>query len=92
MPNIYPIIDPKKNNNCLNISNTILIDEYYIGSMDVSCVHCNAKHFAAEKISNKGNSFHDCCNHGLVHLQPLPECPQFIRTLFNSTHVKSTYS
>jgi len=57
--------------------------------MDVSCVHCNAKHFAAEKISNKGNSFHDCCNHGLVHLQPLPECPQFIRTLFNNTHVKS---
>jgi len=76
----------------LNISNTILIDdinEYYIGSMDVSCVHCNAKHFAGEKIFNKENSFHDCCNHGLVHLQPLPECPQFIRTLFNSTHVKS---
>jgi len=55
----------------------------------VSSVHCNAKHFAAEKISNKGNSFHDCCNHGLVHLQPLPECLQFIRTLFNNTHDKS---
>jgi len=52
----------------------------------VSCIHCNAKHFAAAKISNKGNLFHDCCNHGLVHLQSLPECPQFIRTLFNSSH------
>lgn len=54
----------------LNINTIALKDvvEYYIGSMDVTCIHCNAKHFAAEKISNKGNSFHDCCNHGEVFL------------------------
>jgi len=50
---------------CLDINRIDDINEYYIGSMDVFCIHCNAKHFAAEKISNKGNSFHDCCNHVL---------------------------
>jgi len=74
------------NDNTLLISNVV---EYYIGSMDVSCVHCNAKHFAAEKISNRGSSFHDCCNHGAVYLQPLPEHPQFIRSLFDGSHIKS---
>ncbi|KYN14600.1 ATP-dependent DNA helicase PIF1 [Trachymyrmex cornetzi] len=64
------------------------INEYYIGSMDVSCIHCNAKHFAAEKISNKGNSFHDCCNHGAVHLESLSQPPQFLRNLFDSSHAK----
>jgi len=72
--------------------NRMLIDdinEYYIGSMDVSCTHCNAKHFAAEKISNKGNSFHDCCNHGAIYLEPLPQLPQFLRNLFDDSHIKS---
>jgi len=72
--------------------NKMLIDdinEYYIGSMDVSCIHCNAKHFAAEKISNKGNSFHDCCNHGAVYLELLPQLPQFLRNLFDDSHIKS---
>ncbi|KYN28107.1 hypothetical protein ALC57_02481 [Trachymyrmex cornetzi] len=58
------------------------ISEYYIGSMDVTCIHCNAKHFTAEKISNKGNSFHDCCNHGAVYLESL-QFPQFLRSLFD---------
>jgi len=44
----------------LDINRIDDINEYYIGSMDVFYIHCNAKHFAAEKISNKGNSFHDC--------------------------------
>jgi len=46
----------QKNQLCLTNDNTLLINnvvEYYIGSMDIICVHCNAKHFAAEKISNK---------------------------------------
>lgn len=54
---------------CLNVSSTTPINEiveYYIGSMDIVCSHCNAKHFVAEKVSNKGTSFHDCCSHGAV--------------------------
>jgi len=65
------------------------INEYYIGSMDVSCIHCNAKHFEAEKVSNKGNSFHDCCNHGAVYLEILPQPPQFLQSLFDGSHEKS---
>ena len=49
------------------------VTEYYIGSMDVHCIHCNAKHFAAEKVSNRGNSFHDCCNHGTIYFELLAE-------------------
>lgn len=61
----------KKDHPCLNINSTTLIDEvieYYIGSMNVSCVHCNAKHFPAEKISNKGDSFHDCSRCGVFRI------------------------
>jgi len=43
--------------------------------MDMSCIHCNAKHFAVEKISNKKNLFHYCCNHGKVYLESLPQLP-----------------
>ncbi|KYM94629.1 ATP-dependent DNA helicase PIF1 [Cyphomyrmex costatus] len=59
--------------------------------MDVSCIHCNAKHFAAERISNKGDSFHDCCNHGKVYLEPLPEFPHFLRALYEGNHEKSNH-
>ncbi|KAL6419581.1 hypothetical protein ACFW04_011319 [Cataglyphis niger] len=57
--------------------------------MNVSCSHCNAKHFSSEKISNRGNSFHNCCNHGAVYLEPFPQFPQFLRSLFNGSHAKS---
>ncbi|KYN16225.1 DNA repair and recombination protein pif1, mitochondrial [Trachymyrmex cornetzi] len=57
--------------------------------MDVLCINCKAKYFATEKISNKGNSFHDCCNHGAVYLESLPQSPQFLHCLFNNNHAKS---
>lgn len=82
----------KKNLHPVNYSSTMSVNdviEYYIGAMDVNCIHCNAKHFAAEKVSNRGNSFHDCCNHGAVYLESLPELPQFLYDLFNENHVKS---
>jgi len=68
----------KKGQPYLNINNSLSINdtvEYYIGSMDVLCIHCNAKHFPAENVSNKRNSFHDCCNHGAVYLKSLPQPP-----------------
>ena len=52
--------------------------------MDVLCSHCNAKHFAAEKVSNKGNSFNDCCSHGTVKLEAIPEFPDNLRSLFEN--------
>jgi len=47
------------------------INEYYLDSMDISCIHCNAKHFAAKKISikkyNKRNLFHDFYHHSTIY-------------------------
>lgn len=41
------------------------------------------------KISNKENSFHDCCNHGAVYLEPLPQFPHVLRNLIDGNHAKS---
>ena len=50
----------------INIDNTIsrVIEQHYLGEMNILCMHCNAKHFISEKIANKGLSFSDCCSHG----------------------------
>jgi len=82
----------RKQQHCLNISSTTSINEIvenYIGPMDVFCTYCHAKHFTAEKIFNKGNSFHDCCNHGAIYLESLPQLPQFLRSVFEGSHAKS---
>ncbi|XP_058810633.1 uncharacterized protein LOC131675610 [Phymastichus coffea] len=65
------------------------IESDYLGPMDVLCLHCEAKHFKDERISNKGFSFHECCNHGSVSLDPLPEFPSQLYKLFTSQHPKS---
>ena len=57
--------------------------------MNVLCKHCNAKYFAAEKGFNKGNSFNDCCRHGSVELESIPDCPAELRLLFENHDVKS---
>ncbi|XP_043468035.1 uncharacterized protein LOC122502175 [Leptopilina heterotoma] len=67
------------------------INEHYLGAMDILCIHCNAKHFVAEKVSNKGNSFNDCCSHGNVKLDPLPDPPEMLKKLFDGTHVWSSH-
>jgi len=82
----------RKQQHCLNVSSTTSINEIvenYIGPMDVFCIYCHAKHFTAEKIFNKGNSFHDCCNHGAIYLESLPQLPQFLRSIFEGNHAKS---
>ncbi|KAL7290573.1 hypothetical protein TKK_0015339 [Trichogramma kaykai] len=57
--------------------------------MDICCVHCNALHFKCETISNKGNSFYDCCGHGEVKLDKLPQPPPELFDLLNGKHPKS---
>ena len=57
--------------------------------MNVACIHCKALHFESEKVTNKGCSFNDCCSHGAVKLEPMPEFPEFLKSLFNGTHEKS---
>ena len=57
--------------------------------MDVLCSHCNAKHFTAEKVINKGNPFNDCCGHGTVKIEVIPDFPDNLRSLFENNHQKS---
>ncbi|XP_011858756.1 PREDICTED: uncharacterized protein LOC105556283 [Vollenhovia emeryi] len=65
------------------------LNQHYIGKMDEECQHCRAKHFHAEKVHNKGNSFNDCCSHGKVILEPLPSLPNELQQLFSGNHQKS---
>ena len=65
------------------------ISEHYIGEMDVECIHCSAKHFPAERVDRKGDSFNDCCNHGNIELNQIPNFPHELQLLFNSEHEKS---
>ena len=65
------------------------IIENYIGPMNVKCCHCQAKHFEKEKSKSNQNSFDDCCNHGKVELEPLPDFPYELQSLFENTHQKS---
>ncbi|XP_033219995.1 uncharacterized protein LOC117174756 [Belonocnema kinseyi] len=67
------------------------INEHFFGQMNVTCVHCGAMHFAAEKVANKRNSFNDCCGHGEVKLEPLPAPPMILRDLFNRTHEQTNH-
>ena len=60
------------------------IDEYYLVEIDVLCSHCNAKHFTAEKVFNKGNLFHET-----VKLEAIPDFPDNLRSLFENSHQKS---
>ncbi|XP_034945195.1 uncharacterized protein [Chelonus insularis] len=87
--NLPIVINTVTENISSSFTNTRSISEHYIGKMDVYCCHCNAKHFNAEKVANKGMSFNDCCHHGEVKLDPLPDFPAFLKSLFENTHPKS---
>ncbi|XP_043463102.1 uncharacterized protein LOC122501545 [Leptopilina heterotoma] len=78
--------ESNRDNNFLNN-----ISEHYLGAMNVLCIHCSAKHFKAEKVSNKGNSFNNCCSHGKVVLDCLPEPPSILKQLFDGKHSLSKH-
>ncbi|XP_044005535.1 uncharacterized protein LOC122850453 [Aphidius gifuensis] len=68
-----------------------VLAEHYLGSMNILCTHCTAKHFASEKVINKGSSFNDCCSHGEVKLDPLPDPPSILKELFSGIHPLSNH-
>ncbi|XP_024877995.1 uncharacterized protein LOC112458538, partial [Temnothorax curvispinosus] len=65
--------------------------EHYIGEINAYCEHCGAKHFNSEKVANKGNSFNDCCSHGSVKLNSLPQPSHELYELFTENHPKSKH-
>jgi hypothetical protein len=78
-------------NTSFNSIQPSIVTEHYIGEMNISCDHCEAKHFISEKVANKGNSFNDCCNHGSIKLNPLPQPPYELYELFTGNHPKSQH-
>ncbi|XP_044591984.1 uncharacterized protein LOC123270112 [Cotesia glomerata] len=71
------------------LNNHDTIREDYIGPMNIICQHCLSRHFALEQVANKKNSFNECCRHGEVKLEPMPEPPVILKSLFEGTHEKS---
>ncbi|XP_074109289.1 uncharacterized protein LOC141534044 [Cotesia typhae] len=67
----------------------INIGENYLGPMSLTCSHCTAKHFSAEQVANKKHSFNDCCSHGEVALDDLPDVPVPLKHLFDGSDEKS---
>ncbi|XP_043463725.1 eukaryotic translation initiation factor 5B-like [Leptopilina heterotoma] len=76
-------------NQCIN--DYVDVKEHYIGPLNILCQHCEAKHFPAEKVFNKKNSFSNCCSHGEVVLDPLPDPPTILKELFDGTHKESKH-
>ncbi|XP_058810553.1 uncharacterized protein LOC131675552 [Phymastichus coffea] len=72
------------------ISEDNIVEKDYLGLMNILCKHCQANHFKDEKVSNKGLSFNDCCGHGTVTLDPFPDFPRELLTLFNGEHNQSS--
>jgi len=59
--------------------------------MNVYCENRDAKHFKFEKVTNKRNSFNDCCSHSSIQLNLLPQPPDKLYELFIGNHPKSNH-
>lgn len=71
----------------MNFNEQDICVEHYIGLIDKFCIHCNARHFVTEKNgNNNGWSLYDCCSHGTVVREALPEFPHELREFFEATH------
>lgn len=57
------------------------LNQHYIGKINVKCQHYAAKHFRAEKVYSKDNSFNDCSL-----LKSLPPLPNELQQLFSGNH------
>lgn len=56
--------------------------------MDTLCSSCGARHFKSEKVS-KRSTFNDCCCHGTVELNKLPDIPRELKSLFDGSDANS---
>ena len=61
-----------------------VIQQDYLGKMDILCIHCKASHFLLERVSNRGLSFNDYCSHGAVKQDPIPTFPKDLTKMFNN--------
>ena len=86
--NVNNLSDPNSNKKTDNCRQKV-VEQHYIGKMDITCSSCKAKHFQQEKVPKK-STFDDSCNHGKV-INKLPEFPKELKMLFDGSHLKSTH-
>ncbi|RPA99986.1 hypothetical protein L873DRAFT_1789214 [Choiromyces venosus 120613-1] len=63
-----------------------------LGTMNIVCVHCHAKHWKAEPSRRRqahGYSFESCCKHGDVVLEKLKQLPEPLNSLMDGTTLQS---
>ncbi|KDR11577.1 hypothetical protein L798_14540 [Zootermopsis nevadensis] len=81
-----------KNQGRLLIAAHFMNDEHqqhYLGPMNYECIHCKALHWLDESTQRSSKSFYDCCAHGKVVLDSLPEYPDELRKLFSLRHFRN---
>ena len=65
--------------------------ENYLYEINRKSIRCNANHFSGEKVNCKElNSFNDCCGHGGVILENMPEFQEKLKFLLDGSHTKSS--
>ncbi|KDR02839.1 hypothetical protein L798_05072 [Zootermopsis nevadensis] len=80
-----------KNRGRLLIAAHFMYDEHqhHLEPMNYECIHCKALHCLDESTHRSSYSFYDCCAHGKVVLDSLPEYPDDLRKLFSLRHLRN---
>ncbi|RPB05538.1 hypothetical protein L873DRAFT_803413 [Choiromyces venosus 120613-1] len=63
-----------------------------LGTMNIICVHCHAKHWKAEPSRRRqahGYRFESCCKYGDVVLEKLKQLPEPLNSLMGGTTLQS---
>jgi hypothetical protein len=68
------------------------INPVSFGRMNIICAHCAAYHWLDERVSDSPISsprFSQCCHHGSVRLEQLPDPPEELKSLFSTQSTKA---
>jgi hypothetical protein len=66
---------------------------HYLGQHDAVCPHCDALHWLGERTGGRADQpeFSMCCSKGKVHLPPLQDTPEPLRSLLDGSHPLSRH-
>lgn len=67
------------------------LEVHKLSAMNIPCLHCGALHFDEERTTKNSNSFNDCCRHGKVILERIPDPPPILKSLLEGKHAKSSH-
>ena len=70
------------------------VEPYYLGKMDVSCMHCNAQMFEHEKLKSSSRNikkFGLCCFEGKIVIPQFTNLPNSLKELYENDDEISKY-